>query len=74
MFTKVFTLVIDDATLKHRLLTRENNMFGKHPLELAQQLDWSKRTIQYARQRGTVVIDAGKPLAEVVDEIVKGTI
>ena len=68
-FEKVFTLHIDDETLKHRLATRTNNDFGKHPDELALQLEWNKGAVSYSQQRGTTLIDATKPLSEVVDEI-----
>ena len=68
-FTKVFTLRVDDNTLKSRLLNRTNNDFGKHPDDLARQLEWNKGVIAYAKQRGTVLIDATKPVADIVDEI-----
>ena len=68
-FSKVFTLHIDDETLKHRLLTRTNNPFGKHPDELALMLNWNTGTVKYSEQRGTTLIDATKPVKEVVDEI-----
>ncbi len=70
-FEKMFTLHVDDAVLKHRLLTRTNNDFGKDPKDLAQQLEWNKNAITYAKQRGTTLIDATRPLKEVVDEILR---
>ena len=36
LFTHVGCLVIDDATVRHRLATRTTNLFGKHPDELTQ--------------------------------------
>ena len=68
-FAKTFTLHIDDETLTRRLFTRTNNDFGKHPDELALQLDWNKGAVVYSKQRGTILIDATKPISEVVDEI-----
>jgi dephospho-CoA kinase len=68
-FEKVFTLHIDDETLKQRLATRTNNDFGKKPDELALQLEWNKGVVSYSQQRGTSLIDATKPISEVVDEI-----
>lgn len=68
-FAKVFTLYVDDDTLKNRLLSRTNNDFGKKPKDLTQQLEWNKGTIDYAKQRGTILIDATKPVEAVVDEI-----
>ena len=68
-FKKVFTLYVDDTTLRDRLLNRTNNDFGKHPEDLARQLEWNNGTIEYAEQRGTTLIDATKPISAVVDEI-----
>jgi dephospho-CoA kinase len=68
-FASIFTLYVDDETLKNRLLSRSNNDFGKDPEDLARQLEWNKGTIAYANQRKTVLIDATKPIDEVVDEI-----
>lgn len=70
-FKKSFTLYVDDATLEQRLLTRTNNNFGKHPEDLARQLDWNKGTVEYAISRGRIPVDATRPLAEVVDDILK---
>jgi len=72
-FNKVFTLHIDDETLKYRLLHRINNDFGKHPDELALQLEWNKGAVKYSKERGTILIDAIKPVSEVVDEILSHT-
>jgi|SRR3989344_3790237 len=68
-FNKVFTLHIDDGTLKQRLLNRTNNDFGKKPEELALQLEWNKGAVKYSKERGTILIDATKPVDKVVDEI-----
>ena len=68
-FEKIFTLYIDDETLKHRLATRTNNNFGKHPDELALQLEWNQHQRQWSKERGTVLVDATRPVNEVVDEI-----
>lgn len=68
-FTKIFTLYVDDETLKHRLLNRTNNDFGKEAEDLARQLEWNKGTLIWAKERGTTPIDASKPLETVVDKI-----
>lgn len=70
-FKKVFTLYVDDKTLRDRLLSRTNNDFGKHPDDLARQLEWNKGTVAYAKQRGTILIDATKPVDVVTDEILR---
>ena len=69
LFATVFTLHVDDATMTRRLAERTNNDFGKHPDELAKMLAWNKGTLKYARERGTVLIDAAKPIGEVVEDI-----
>ncbi len=68
-FDKVFTLHVDDETIKQRLLNRINNDFGKKPDELALMLEWNRGAIKYSKQRGTTLIDTAKPVNEVVDEI-----
>ena len=71
IFDKRFTLVIDDETLKHRLATRTNNDFGKHPDDLARQLEWNQGTVEYAKRIGSVVVDATQTVNAVVDEILE---
>ncbi len=68
-FTNIFTLFLDDETLKDRLLDRTNNDFGKDPKDLRKQLEWNKGTISYAKQRNTILIDATRPVDVVVDDI-----
>jgi|SRR3989344_3787547 len=70
-FNKVFTLHIDDETLTYRLLNRTNNDFGKKPNELALQLEWNRGAVTYSQERGTTLVDATKPINEVVNEILK---
>jgi uridine kinase len=69
VFDKRFTLVVDDDTMRHRLMTRTNNDFGKHPDDLARQLEWNKGATDYAKRIGAVVVDATKPIERVVDDI-----
>ncbi len=70
-FSKVFTLQVDDETLKSRLQNRTNNDYGKNPEELSKQLDWNKGVASWSKQRGTVLIDATQSLTTIVDEILK---
>ncbi|MBI3494634.1 nucleoside kinase [Candidatus Saccharibacteria bacterium] len=71
IFDKRFTLVIDNDTMRHRLMTRTNNEFGKHPDDLARQLEWNKGATEYAKSIGAIVIDATKPIEQVVDNILR---
>jgi uridine kinase len=69
VFNKRFTLVIDDDTMRHRLITRTNNDFGKHPDDLARQLEWNKGASAYAKSIGATAIDATRPIEQVVNDI-----
>jgi 2-phosphoglycerate kinase len=70
-FDKIFTLYINDEVLKHRIATRTNNDYGREPKELEKLLEWNKGAIDYAKKRGATLIDATRPLNEVVDEILR---
>jgi broad-specificity NMP kinase len=70
-FTKVFTLHLDDETLKRRLLHRTNNDYGKKPEELAFQLKMNADTVQYSKENGTILIDATQPVSVIIDQILK---
>ncbi len=70
-FKKTFVLIIDNETLTQRLATRTNNDFGKHPEELALQLEWNEAAARNAKSKGAVLIDGTKSVELVVDEILK---
>lgn len=70
-FQKVFTLFVDNQTLKQRLLNRIGNDFGKKPEDLERQLEWNKGTVSYSKQRNTILVDATKTIDEVVNEILR---
>ncbi len=69
LFTKVLALVADAPTLEQRIVTRDNNKFGKAPEELAAVLDSQAGYEASFREFGAVIIDAARPLRDVVDEI-----
>ncbi|MFJ8942993.1 AAA family ATPase [Streptomyces sp. NPDC102395] len=70
LFDLIVCLVIDEATLRHRLATRTTNPFGQHPEELAAALKWNPRMRPMYESRGATIIDACKPVTEVVDSVV----
>lgn len=72
-FRSVVCLVIDDETLRHRLATRTTNEFGKHPEELAAALTWNRSESRRYRELGASLVDAARPLDEVVDEVLAVT-
>lgn len=71
MFDKVFCLSIDKDTLVHRLSTRKNNDFGKDPKDLDDVIGWHKYSEKTDIDAGAKLIDATKPIEEVVDTILE---
>jgi dephospho-CoA kinase len=71
LFDSVFELTIDDETLKHRLLTRTNNDWGKQPHELQQTLEQQHNAKKLYHKVGPIIIDATQPIEAVVDNIVE---
>jgi hypothetical protein len=65
-FRTVFNLRIDDDTMRRRLTERINNDFGKKPGELDLMLRLNRED---DRPADSIDIDAVRPLAEVVDDI-----
>lgn len=70
-FEKVFLLSIDEATMRHRLLTRTAHDFGTKPHELELLLAWNESIDEHYLCRGAIVIDATRPPSFVVDEILQ---
>jgi shikimate kinase len=69
LFDVIFVLSTDDDTLRHRIHSRQDNHFGKDPEEFAWIMEQNKRIAAEVSWAGGVVIDASKPLNEVVEEI-----
>jgi uridine kinase len=72
-YDKVICLVIDEKTMKQRVASRDTNDFGKSPDELKLMLYWHGRMLERYKEWGAVMIDATRPLADVVDEIIRIT-
>ncbi|MEO3814308.1 hypothetical protein ABGB17_35365 [Sphaerisporangium sp. B11E5] len=70
LFDLIVGLVIDEDILRHRLATRTTNTFGRHPEELAAALKWNPRMRAIYESHGATIIDASKPLTEVVDSVI----
>jgi gluconate kinase len=74
LFEAIFVLVVDPSTLQHRLQSRTEHDYGKHPDELAGILSYHatlERDLLSAPR--SVAIEATRPLNLVVDEIVAQT-
>jgi dephospho-CoA kinase len=69
LFEKVFVLSIDEATMRHRLLTRTAHDFGTKPHELELLIAWNKAIDEHYHRVGAILIDATKPPSSVVDAI-----
>ena len=67
-FTRIFNLRIDDDTMRRRLQERTNNEFGKQPEEVELMLRLNRSDEKPA---GAIDVDAGQPLAQVVDELLR---
>lgn len=68
-FDRVGCLVVDDATVRHRLATRTSNAFGKHPADLERILEWNRELESSYRRAGATIIDGTRPVDEVVDAV-----
>lgn len=71
LFDVVFALFIDEGALKHRIASRTNDDFGKSAHELQILIEWQKTAKEDYRKLGAVLIDATRPLKQVVDEILE---
>ncbi|MFI9382538.1 AAA family ATPase [Kutzneria sp. NPDC052558] len=69
LFDTVVCLVVDNDTLRHRLLTRTTNSFGKHPEELAAALGHNEHMAATYRRFGALIVDATQPLADVAQAV-----
>jgi hypothetical protein len=69
LFDLVVCVVVDNETLRRRLVTRTTNTFGQHPEELAAALGHNDGLESTYRRFGATIIDGGMPPAKVADAI-----
>jgi thymidylate kinase len=69
LFSGVFALVVDEATLRQRLSNRTTNDYGKAQHELEQTLEQHANSEGIYKKFGYIAIDATQPLGVVVDSI-----
>ena len=69
LFDLVVCVVVDDETLRDRLLTRTTNAYGNHPDELAAALGHNDGIECTYRRFGATIIDGTRSPAEVADAI-----
>lgn len=69
LFDHVFALTLDEEALKHRIINRSGGGFGKNPHEFSEVLRWQQTANEDYLKLGANLIDATRPVKEVVDEI-----
>ena len=69
LFDKKFILACSSETVTARIMQRTNNDFGKHPSDLKRVLSWQKELEAEMVGKGALLLDAERPLEEVVNEI-----
>ncbi len=73
LFDLVLCLIVDDDTLRHRLASRTDNDFGKDPAVRDAVLGWNATSARDYRRLGATLIDATRPLKDVVDAVLAAT-
>lgn len=68
-FDKIFLLTAPDDVITHRLGTRTNNYFGRHPLDLQRVIGRHEQFDDEMKAVGAVTIDSTEPIEQVAEEI-----
>ena len=68
-FDKIFLLTAPDDLITHRLGTRTNNYFGRHPLDLQRVIGRHQQFDDELKAIGAKVIDSTVPIEQVADKI-----
>ena len=71
LLASVVYLSIDAETIQHRVASRSSNDFGKAQHEMAAILEWHEFAEEQHRQAGAVIVDATRPLNQVVDDVIR---
>lgn len=72
-FDKIFLLTAPNDVIIHRLGTRTNNYFGRHPLELQRVIGRHEQFDDELKAIGAVVIDSTQPIKAVAEAILSQT-
>ena len=70
-FDKVFLLTAPDEVIVHRLGTRTNNYFGRHPLDLQRVIGRHQQFDDELKAQGAQPVDSTQPIETVASEIIK---
>ena len=71
LFSKIFVLVVDEDTRKHRLATRTNNNWGKLPHEVEYSLAFQKKWNANSKRFPYIRLNSSQPPETLVDQIVE---
>jgi len=70
-FDKIFVLTLDDATLRHRILSRKDKDYGKEPQQLEEEIAYrATRELDLLKQPRAVAVDATRALDKVTASII----
>ena len=69
LFDKVVALIIDVPTLRQRIAADRPGRYGQAPEEMAALIGWHEGYEAGHRHLGALTVDATRPLAEVVDDV-----
>jgi len=69
-FDKIFVLRCSPETVVNRINSRTDNDFGKHPDDLARIMNWQKPFEAEMISKGAEILDAERPLDEILSEVV----
>jgi broad-specificity NMP kinase len=70
-FAKVFCLCLSEEQTRQRLADRMNNGWGNDPEQVALLMKWYVPTLERYRRVGAIMIDANRPIEEVVHDILE---
>jgi dephospho-CoA kinase len=70
LFDRVYVLTASAETIIHRLNTRVDNEYGKHPREQKRLLAWHKTFEKEMIEKGAFPLDGERPVEDVADDIV----
>ena len=68
-FGKIFLLTAPDEVITHRLGTRTNNYFGRHPLDLQRVIGRHQQFDDELKALGAQPVDSTQSIGSVADEI-----
>ncbi len=69
LFDRIFVPHPSLEVIKHRIMTRTNNDFGKHPDELADILKEHSENDKWWLAKGAIILDGNQSVSKIVDKL-----